>query len=106
MPSLVKYAHEILSEDRYGFRALERVDERIGSLNDAQLVGMVTHLSGSMSRAKSELWRYANKTVLESVKEEVRRQAMAPGWSFLLHSLDPFLRSAFLRLAALFKTEH
>ena len=70
MPSLVKYAQEILTEDRYGYAALARVDERIASLNDAQLVGMVTHLSGSMSRARSELWRFANKTVLQSVKEE------------------------------------
>ncbi len=70
MPSLVKYAHDILSEDRYGYRALEKVDERIQSLNDAQLVGMVTHLSGSMSRAQSELWRYANRMVLEAVKNE------------------------------------
>ena len=66
MPSLVKYAHEILSEDRYGYRALEKVDERIASLNDAQLVGMISHLSGSMSRARSRLWRYANSTVLET----------------------------------------
>jgi len=70
MPSLVKYAHEILSEDRYGYRALEKVDERIASLNDAQLVGMISHLSGSMSRARSRLWRYANSTVLETVKDE------------------------------------
>ena len=70
MPSLVKYAHEILSEDRYGYRALEKVDERIGSLNDAQLVGMISHLSGSMSRARSRLWRDANSTVLETVKDE------------------------------------
>ncbi|GMH93402.1 hypothetical protein TrST_g7456 [Triparma strigata] len=70
MPSLVRYAHEILSEDRYGHAALAKVDERVASLNDAQLVGMVTHLSGSMSRARSELWRYANKTVLETVKDE------------------------------------
>ena len=70
MPSLVKYAHEILSEDRYGYRALEKVDERIGSLNDAQLVGMISHLSGSMSRARSRLWREANSVVLETVKDE------------------------------------
>ena len=71
MPSLVRFAHEILSEDRYGYAALQRVDQRIAALNDAQLVGMVKHLSGSRSRARSSLWRYANECVLESVTVEL-----------------------------------
>ena len=71
MPSLVRFAHEILSEDRYGYAAVARVGERVGALNDAQLVGMVKHLSGSRSRARSELWRKANERVLEAVKDEL-----------------------------------
>jgi len=70
MPSLVSYAHEILSEDRYGYKALARVDDRIQSLNNAQLDGMIAHLSGSMTRAQGALWREANRSVLARVAVE------------------------------------
>ena len=70
MPSLVRYAHEILSEDRYGHVQVLKSPDRIATLNDSQLAGMVSHLSGTASRARSSLWREANRSVLLHVSSQ------------------------------------
>lgn len=79
--SLSAFIHQCLSEEKYGKQYVAEIEDRVESLNYAQLEGMHKVLSESANNARMHCWKGANMEILEHVEkwrqikgEEYRRQ--------------------------------
>jgi hypothetical protein len=69
MPSYSKIMSEALAEDKFDKTFSAFMDDRIESMNNAQLTGIRQYLEPTVKRSKFASWRNANAKVLSKVDE-------------------------------------
>ena len=67
--SLAAFIHQCLSEEKYGRQYVAEIEDRIESLNYAQLEGMHKVLTESASNARIDCWKSANLEILKHVEK-------------------------------------
>jgi hypothetical protein len=67
--SLSTFIHQCLSEDKYGRQYVSEIEDRIESLNYAQLEGMHKVLTESAKNARMQCWKSANHEILKYVEK-------------------------------------
>ena len=67
--SLSAFIHQCLSEDKYGRQYVAEIEDRVESLNYAQLEGMHKVLTESATNARMHCWKSANQEILEHVEK-------------------------------------
>lgn len=72
MPSISLFIKQLLAEDKYSADFSERIDERIGTLNAAQLQGMYNHLITTAKLSKCELWSGANMELIRRIESTLK----------------------------------
>lgn len=71
MASLAFFIRTCQQEEKYGTEYVGRIDERMRTLNYAQLLGMQEVLEQCIAEGKSHPWRRANETLLERVNVHI-----------------------------------
>jgi hypothetical protein len=69
MAALSAFIKQCLSEDKYGTQYVSEIEERVESMNLAQLQGMHNVLSQAAKAAKVDVWREGNDSILEHVNK-------------------------------------
>jgi len=69
MASLSQFIKQCLSEDKYGTQFVSEIEERIETLNLAQLQGMHSVLSKASAESKVKIWKDGNDEILKHVKK-------------------------------------
>lgn len=69
MAALSAFIKQCLSEEKYGTQYVSEIEERVESLNLAQLQGMHYVLSQASKAAKVDVWREGNDAILEHVNK-------------------------------------
>lgn len=77
MPSIAGFVRELLSEDKYGTEYMERIDERVQTLNAAQLQGLYNHLTKTANESRSKLWKDANNHLILKIKDVLAERVKA-----------------------------
>jgi hypothetical protein len=67
--SLSSFIHQCLSEEKYGKQYVSEIEDRIESLNYAQLEGMHKVLTESSKNARIHCWKSANDEILKHVEK-------------------------------------
>lgn len=68
MPRIVAYIKEMMEEERYGTKYIEKLPVRLQELNVAQLNGMYSHLTKIKGSATTKLWRNANGEIMSRME--------------------------------------
>jgi hypothetical protein len=68
MPSIAIFIRELLSEEKYSSDFNDRIQERIETLNAAQLQGIYNHLKSVAKQAKSPQWIEANQELMHKIE--------------------------------------
>lgn len=69
MPRIAEYIAELLKEDKFGTKYMEKLPERLEELNAAQLQGMYNHLKKTSNETKFKPWKKANVKLMNSMKD-------------------------------------
>lgn len=69
MAALSAFIKQCLSEDKYGSQYVSEIEERVESMNLAQLQGMHSVLKEASRAAKVDVWRDGNDAILEHVNK-------------------------------------
>jgi hypothetical protein len=72
MPSIAQFIKDLLAEEKYSGDFSNRIQERIETLNAAQLQGLYHHLTNSANNSKTKLWKSANEEIVLKIKDTLR----------------------------------
>lgn len=67
MPSIAYFIKELLTEEKYSSAYSDRIEERIQTLNAAQLQGMYNHLVLTASKSKTVMWKSSNQYIIDRI---------------------------------------
>jgi hypothetical protein len=73
MPSIAQFIKDLLAEEKHSGDFSNRIQERIETLNAAQLQGLYQHLTNSANNSKTKLWKSANEEIVLKIRIPYKR---------------------------------